>query len=89
MVPITLAGGALGAALLLATPARLFDAVIPFLLLLATLTFAFGARAGLALRRMVRIGPSRFAGAAVRGLDLWRLLRRRRWVDDDGDRGAC
>jgi uncharacterized membrane protein YfcA len=57
MVPITLAGGALGAALLLATPARLFDAVIPFLLLLATLTFAFGARAGLALRRVVRIGP--------------------------------
>ena len=35
--------------LLLATPARLFDVVMPFLLLLATLTFAFGARAGLAL----------------------------------------
>ena len=58
MVPLTLAGGALGAALLLATPARLFDAVIPFLLLLATLTFAFGARAGLALRRAVRIRSS-------------------------------
>ena len=43
--------------MLLATPARLFDAVIPVLLLLATLTFAFGARAGLALRRFVRIGP--------------------------------
>jgi uncharacterized protein len=57
MVPITLAGGALGAALLLATPALLFDVVIPFLLLLATLTFALGARAGLALRRVVRIGP--------------------------------
>ena len=51
------AGGAAGAALLLATPARLFDAVIPVLLLLATLTFAFGARAGLALRRVVTIGP--------------------------------
>ncbi len=36
---------------------RVFDSVIPFLLLLATLTFAFGARAGLALRRIVRIGP--------------------------------
>jgi len=57
MLPISLAGGLAGAALLLATPARLFDAVIPFLLLLATLTFAFGARAGLALRRVVRVGP--------------------------------
>src|SRR5690348_16104643 len=34
MLPISVVGGALGAALLLATPARLFDAVIPFLLLL-------------------------------------------------------
>ena len=30
---------------------------MPFLLLLATLTFAFGAHAGLALRRLVRVGP--------------------------------
>lgn len=50
-------GGLVGAVLLLATPARLFDAIIPFLLLLATLTFAFGARAGLALHRVVPIGP--------------------------------
>jgi len=57
MVPLTLAGGLAGAALLLATPARMFDVVIPFLLLLATLTFAFGAQAGLTLRRFVRVGP--------------------------------
>jgi hypothetical protein len=57
MLPVSLAGGLLGAALLLATPARLFDEVIPFLLLLAALTFAFGARAGLTLRRVVRVGP--------------------------------
>jgi uncharacterized protein len=57
MLPVSAAGGLLGAVLLLATPARLFDAVIPFLLLLATLTFAFGARAGLALRRVARVGP--------------------------------
>jgi len=57
LLPISLAGGLLGAALLLATPARLFDAVIPFLLLLATLTFAFGPRAGLVLRRWVSLGP--------------------------------
>jgi uncharacterized membrane protein YfcA len=57
MAPISMLGGAVGAALLLATPAHLFDAVIPVLLLLATLTFAFGARSGLALRRVVTIGP--------------------------------
>ncbi|HEY2618398.1 MAG TPA: sulfite exporter TauE/SafE family protein [Acetobacteraceae bacterium] len=57
MVPVTVAGGLVGAVLLLATPERLFDAVIPFLLLLATLTFAFGARAGLAFGRLVRVGP--------------------------------
>ena len=57
MLPISMAGGLTGAVLLLATPANVFDMVIPFLLLLATLTFAFGARAGLALRRSVHIGP--------------------------------
>jgi uncharacterized membrane protein YfcA len=56
MVPLSVAGGLVGAILLLATPTRVFDLVIPFLLLLATLTFAFGARAGLALRRFVRLG---------------------------------
>ena len=57
LTPISIAGGFAGAMLLLATPERLFDIVIPWLLLLATLTFAFGARAGLALRRVVRVGP--------------------------------
>ena len=57
LVPLSAAGGLAGAMLLLATPERLFDAVIPWLLLLATLTFACGARAGLALRRFIRIGP--------------------------------
>jgi len=57
MLPVSVAGGLLGAALLLVTPARVFDAVIPFLLLLATLTFAFGARAGLLLRRFIHVGP--------------------------------
>jgi len=57
LTPISLAGGLVGAILLLATPAHLFDVVIPWLLLLATLTFAFGARAGIMLRRVVTIGP--------------------------------
>jgi uncharacterized membrane protein YfcA len=46
----------------LATPARLFNAAIPFLLQLATLTFASGERAGLALRRVVRVGPGSLPG---------------------------
>ncbi len=57
LAPISFAAGLVGAILLLATPAHLFDVVIPWLLLLATLTFAFGARAGIALRRVIRIGP--------------------------------
>ena len=57
LLPLSLAGGLAGAVLLLATPARLFDVVIPFLLLFATITFAVGARAGLLLRRFVRVRP--------------------------------
>jgi len=57
LLPVSLVGGALGAVLLLATPSALFDKIIPWLLLLATLAFAFGQRAGLTLRRLFRIGP--------------------------------
>jgi uncharacterized membrane protein YfcA len=57
LAPISFAAGLAGAILLLATPAHLFDTIIPFLLLLATVTFAFGARAGTALRRVVRVSP--------------------------------
>jgi uncharacterized protein len=56
MLLASVAGGFCGALLLLVTPPHLFDLVIPWLLLLATLTFAFGARVGTALRRAVRIG---------------------------------
>jgi uncharacterized protein len=58
MLPVTIAGGFCGALLLLFTPTHLFDIVIPWLLLLATLTFAFGVRMGTALRRVVRVGPA-------------------------------
>jgi hypothetical protein len=103
LVPLSLAGGLAGAILLLATPTRLFDAVIPLLLLLATLTFALGTRAGLMLRRAVRIGPTalpavQFAvsiyggyfGGAV-GLMMmatWSLLRRRPEGSGAGARSA-
>ena len=63
MLPVTIAGGFCGALLLLFTPPHLFDLVIPWLLLLATLTFAGGAQAGAALRRAVRIGPSTLLAA--------------------------
>jgi len=56
LLPISLAGGLLGAILLLITPGAAFDLVIPWLLLLATLTFAFGRELGERLRRHVRIG---------------------------------
>lgn len=56
LLAVSVAGGLAGAALLLATPQRTFDAVIPWLLLLATLSFAFGRDAGTALRSRVRIG---------------------------------
>jgi uncharacterized membrane protein YfcA len=56
LVGISLVGGFIGALLLLLTPQTAFDAVLPWLLLLATGVFAFGQRAGEALRRRVRMG---------------------------------
>ena len=56
LLPISLAGGLVGAILLLVTPGGAFDLVIPWLLLLATLTFAGGRHLGDWLRRYVRIG---------------------------------
>ncbi len=60
LVPISLAGGLIGAILLLVTPGGAFDLVIPWLLLLATLTFAGGRHLGDWLRRYVRIGRGTF-----------------------------
>ncbi len=55
------AGGLTGAILLLSTPSSLFDGIVPWLLLLATLVFAFGAPLSAALRQRVHIG----AGAVL------------------------
>jgi uncharacterized membrane protein YfcA len=52
----TFIGGALGAVLLLRTPIRTFDVVLPWLLAIATATLAFGSRLGETLRRRWRIG---------------------------------
>lgn len=58
LLALSLAGGCAGAALLLLTPARAFDVAVPWLLLVATLTLAFGRGLGERLRRAVRIGPA-------------------------------
>lgn len=55
---VSLVGGLLGSLLLLLTPQRAFDRVLPWLLLWATVTFAVGRRLGEALRRSVRISPT-------------------------------
>ena len=56
LLAVSVAGGLAGAVLLLSTPGATFDAVIPWLLLWATIVFAFGRRIGAALRRRVRLG---------------------------------
>ncbi|HSI16288.1 MAG TPA: sulfite exporter TauE/SafE family protein [Sphingomonas sp.] len=53
---IAFVGGLAGGLLLVATPTHVFDIIIPWLLLLATLALAFGRRASAALRARVRIG---------------------------------
>jgi uncharacterized membrane protein YfcA len=58
LLGVSVAGGLAGAVLLLVTPVATFDGVIPWLLLLATLTFAFGRQAGAWLRQRLRLGPA-------------------------------
>jgi uncharacterized protein len=60
LLPISVVGGLIGAILLLVTPGGAFDLVIPWLLLMATLTFAGGPHLGDWLRRYVRIGRRTF-----------------------------
>jgi uncharacterized membrane protein YfcA len=54
---VTLVGGAIGACLLLWTPSKTFDFLLPWLLLTATLTLGFGRQMGDFLRRYWHIGP--------------------------------
>lgn len=51
LLATSLCGGAIGAALLVLTPDTLFDAVVPWLLLVATLLFAAGPKLLTALKR--------------------------------------
>jgi hypothetical protein len=65
MILISLAGGLVGAVLLLVTSQQAFDLLLPWLLLTGTVAFAFGRPLGAALRRRVRIGPGAVTGAQV------------------------
>ncbi len=65
MILISLAGGLVGAVLLLVTSQQAFDMLLPWLLLTGTVAFAFGRPLGAALRRRVRIGPGAVTGAQV------------------------
>ena len=57
LLAVSVAGGLVGAILLLVTPVATFDGVVPWLLLVATITFAFGRDFGAWLRRKARLGP--------------------------------
>lgn len=57
MLAVSLAGGLSGALLLLFTPQRTFDVVIPWLMLLATVLFAFGPRLTIYVQRVITVGP--------------------------------
>jgi len=57
LLAMSLLGGVTGALLLLLTPQRLFDGVIPWLMLLATVAFTFAPKLTPMLRRVVHVGP--------------------------------
>src|SRR5687768_17167640 len=54
---VSFAGGLVGALLLLSTPQSTFDVIIPWLLLLATVIFAFGPYMSPRVQALFRIRP--------------------------------
>lgn len=66
LAAITFAGGLIGSLLLVATPARAFDVIVPWLLLMATVAIAFGRRASDWLHRSTT--PGRAALIAAQSL---------------------
>ena len=57
MTAVSVLGGIAGAVLLMSTPQRVFDVLVPFLLAFGTTVFAFGRQAGTWLRTRVSISP--------------------------------
>lgn len=62
---ITFLGGLVGGILLVVTPTRAFDLLIPWLLLFAFVVMLFGQRASGWLRARVTIGPRTLIGAQI------------------------
>lgn len=60
---ITFIGGLAGSALLVLTPSRAFDLIIPWLLLFAFAVMVFGKRAATCLHARMTIGPPTLAAA--------------------------
>jgi uncharacterized protein len=65
MLAVSVGGGALGAVLLLRTSQRTFDSLVPWLLLAATLLFAFGPSVSPMLKRRFHIGPAALIGVQL------------------------
>lgn len=57
LMMVSIMGSILGALLLLLTPSRSFDVIVPWLLLVGTVTFGFGRQIGDAFRRRIRVRP--------------------------------
>ncbi len=58
LIVLTLIGGCSGALLLLYTPVAGFNRIVPWLLLIGSVAFAFGKQAGMYLRSKMRIGSA-------------------------------
>ncbi len=70
LLMLSLAGGLIGALLLLSTPERAFTRIVPWLLLAATIALALGPRLGEALRAVgLRMGrPALFIAQFILGI---------------------
>ena len=63
VLAVSMIGGISGAVLLLVTPQSTFDVIVPWLLLMATLIFAFGPYMGPRFQLLFRIRPATFLPA--------------------------
>ena len=60
ILAVSFSGAAVGALLLLSTPEKTFDVIVPWLVLAATLVFIFGPRITPAIRDVLRLRPAPF-----------------------------
>src|SRR5678816_3909370 len=60
ILAVSFVGGAVGALLLLSTPEKTFDVIVPWLLLAATVVFIFGPRVTRGVHRVLQVRPLPF-----------------------------